>query len=74
MHYNYFLVVIQENGKKYAFVKKVSDFENLLHALNIPNAITINLYPTRRFARSMVECYNNEFKANGVYMFDTPTF
>lgn len=70
----YFVIVLNENGKKYAFMCSASENDNLLKKLYFSNAETINIRPTKKQAVHDVYNYNAIFKANGVYMFDTPTF
>lgn len=72
--YFYFAVQVEENGKYYAFVVKVSPSDNILSRLRIKNIITANICPSRKQAAALVEFWNEEHKQNRRYLFDTPIF
>lgn len=72
---NYYIAVqIEENGKYYAYVVKVSESINLLSALKIKNIITANICPTRKRAAEIVGEWNRVHKEQERYLFDCPNF
>lgn len=71
----YLAISIEENGKKYAQAWKLPVNRNLLNLPELfPNAVIICVCSTWTNARETVERWNAVYKANGVYMFDTPSF
>lgn len=70
MKYFYIAVQVEEGGKYYAYVVKVSESDNLLSKLKIKNIVTANICPTKKQAAALVEHWNNAYKANNKYMFD----
>ncbi len=71
MKYFYIAVQIEENDKYYAYVIKVSKNDNILSSLEIPNIITANICQTKKEAESWVKCWNDTWKADNRYMFDS---
>ena len=70
----YVAMQITENNKNYAYVIKVSENDNLLSKLKIPNIKATNIFPTKKRAYDVAEHWNACFKANGTYYFDEPLF
>lgn len=71
----YLACVTEENGKYYAHAAKVSQNTNILSALaRIPNLKTTNICNTKKQAEGIVAFWNNCYKQNGTYLFDTPKF
>lgn len=61
-----------KNGKNYAYVLPVSEKNNLCTYLaEHQNIVAANLCPTRKEAKSLVIFWNDCFRQNGTYMFDT---
>ena len=74
---NFYIAVLchYDDGKNYAFMLRVDCSTNLLCRLNgIQNAIAANLCPTKKAAQDLVTAWNNDFIANGTYLFSVPTF
>lgn len=70
----YFGVVIKEDGKHYSYVVKATSNDNLLSKLKIKNVVAINIFETKKRAEEVVTMWNNSYRANGTYMFDSPSF
>jgi hypothetical protein len=66
----YIAVQIKENEKRYAYVIKTTDNNNLLSVLNVKGIITANIW-SKTDAYKAVEYWNEQFKKNGTYMFDS---
>jgi len=69
----YIAVQIKENEKYYAYVIKTTDSNNLLSVLEIKGIITANIW-NKTEAYKVVEFWNENFKKNGTYLFDSPSF
>lgn len=74
MKYFYFAVTIEENGKYYSYIVKVSPFDNVLYKLNIPGIIQATITPTKKAAAELVKAWNATYKTNGRYLYDNPAF
>lgn len=74
MKYYYFAVTIEENGKYYAYAVKANENDNILCKLKIKNIKCANICPTKKRAAEIVEAWNDSYKTNGTYMFDSPSF
>lgn len=70
----YIAVQIKENDKWYAYTVKVESYDNLLSKLKIPNIITANICQSKKEAESWVQCWNDTWKADNRYMFDSVCF
>lgn len=69
---NFYIVVqIQENGKYYAYVIRATGADNLLSKLAIKNIVTANICPTRKAARALADFWNDCYKQNKTFLFDT---
>lgn len=56
----------------YAYVTKCTDSDNLLSVLNtIDGLVHANIFPTRKKAAEVVQLWNDSYKANGTYIFDS---
>lgn len=67
----YIAVQIEENGKFYAYMIRCTGSDNLLSKLSIKNIIAANICPTKKAARALVTFWNDLFKQNNTYLFDT---
>lgn len=65
----YFGIQIEENGKYCAIVVQATDSDNLYSKLKIKNAVSANLYPTKKQAEEIVRMWNDDFMQNGTYMY-----
>lgn len=74
MKYTYISVTVEENGKYYAYTVKVSESDNVLSKLKIKGIIHANIYGTKKKCEEVVDHWNECYKQNGTYMFDTPKF
>ena len=74
MKYYYFAVTIEENGKYYAYAVKANENDNILCKLKIKNIKCANICLTKKRAAEIVEAWNDSYKTNGTYMFDSPSF
>lgn len=71
----YLVLIIEEDGKKHAFLTTVTPSTNLYTFINRQHGVyAANIYPTKKQATWAVEHFNAMFKINGVYMFDNPQF
>ena len=63
------------NPGYYAYVLKTSDQHNLKSELErIGGLKCAHIYPTKKRAAEIVQFWNDGYKANGTYLFDTPNF
>lgn len=66
---------IEESGKFYAYAVKVSSSDNLTAILGrIAHLQAANIYGTKKQAAAVVQFWNDCYKQNGTYLFDTPGF
>lgn len=72
--YFYFAVTVQENGKYYSYVEKISSSQNILSKLNAPGVLHANICETKKRAVGIVERWNAIHRAQGLFLFDTPEF
>lgn len=72
--YYYIVVTVSENGKFYSYAVKVSPFDNLVSKFCIKNLVSANICTTKKHAAELVKAWNDSFKHNGRYMFDSPAF
>jgi predicted ATPase len=70
----YIAVQIKENEKYYAYALKVSNMDNLLSKLEIKGVVSANFLGTKKHTEEVVKSWNDAYKANGTYLFDTPSF
>lgn len=70
----YIAVTIKENGKYYAYALTVSESDNLVSKLEISGIIYANIFETKKLAREVIKSWNDAYKINGTYLFDTPSF
>lgn len=70
----YIAVTVEENEKYYSYVIKVSESDNLLCKLKIPNIVNATIFPTKKKAAEVVTLWNDSYKTNGTYYFDEPLF
>ena len=71
---SYLAVTVEENGKYYAYMIKHHNSNNLLNILDIKGILHANICETKKEAERIVENWNESYKQNGTYMFDTPNF
>ena len=74
MKYFHFAVTVQENGKYYSYVLKISPADNVIARLNVPGIIQANACESKKRAEALAEHWNACHRANGRYIFDTPAF
>lgn len=74
MKYFYIAVEIEENGKRYAYALKVTTCDNLLSKLTIKGIVSATLCDAKWRATELCRVWNEAYKANGTYLFDSPTF
>lgn len=74
MKYFYFAVTIEENEKYYAYMLKLSSFDNVLSKLKIKGILHANIFNTKKEAAATVEAWNKSYKANGTYLFENSPF
>ena len=70
----YAVAQVNQNGKYYAYMLKLSESDNLASKLKIKNLYAANLFETKKKAETAVKIYNDQFKANGEYLFDEIEF
>lgn len=72
--YFYFAITAEENGKFYSYIMKISASENVKARLNAPHISVATPCSTKKNAAFLVNLWNAEYKTNGTYLFDNPTF
>ena len=73
--YNYFVINIQEGGKNYAYAQKIAASNNLLSIfLGVKGIKTVNACKTFTEAKKIAAFWNNCYKENKTYLFDSPIF
>ena len=70
----YAAVTIQENGKYYSYAIPFTSSDNVLCKFKIPNLINACICKSKKEAAETVTVWNDCFKNNGTYLFDTPAF
>lgn len=64
------VIEVEEQGKRYAYMIKVSDNENILKVLsNINGIISATMCKTQKDAKYKVSHYNAVYKANGINLY-----
>lgn len=73
MDKNIFLALtVEENGKFYSWAYKVSSRNNLCDVLaRIKNLVSANVCDSYSKAKEIVSAWNDTYKANGTYLFDS---
>ena len=71
---SYLAVTVEENGKYYAYMIKHHNSNNLLSVLKIKGILHVNICDTKKEATKIVQEWNEGYKQNGTYMFDTLIF
>lgn len=74
MSYTYFAVAIEENDKYYAYLVKCAESDNVCSKLKIKGLTHTNVFKTKKKAAEAVTAWNEQYKANGSYLFDKPAF
>ncbi len=74
MKYFYLAITVEESGKYYSYIIKVSPSDNVLSKLKINGILWANICPTKKQAAAVVKTWNATHKANGTYLFDNPNF
>ena len=67
MKHFYIAAIYQKGGKFYAALLTVTESTNLAHALKDCHAA--NIFPTKKRAVSVVDAWNESFKAHGTYLY-----
>lgn len=65
----YAAITVQEDGKYYAYVLKISEADNALSALAVKGIVNANFCSTKAKAENTAAFWNKCFKVNGTYMF-----
>ena len=64
---------IQENGKRYAYVVKAPQHDNLVSVMQrVKNLEIAEIYNSKKQAGEVVTFWNECYKNNGSYMFSEP--
>ena len=67
--------ITEENGKNYAFIVPIRTGENIKPILErYKNTPVFHLCESRKQADDLVITWNEAYKNNGSYMFDSPSF
>ena len=70
----YIAITVSENKKYYSYMIKHNNNNNLLNVAKIKGILSANICDTKKEAERIVEQWNESYKQNGTYMFDTPQF
>lgn len=68
------VVSIEQNGKNYAYVMRVSDQDNLIAKFKIKGITTAIVCGTRKKAKELVTAWNTSYRENGTYLYDEESF
>lgn len=73
---NYWLAcTVEESGKFYVYIVKAPQNYNLCSILaGVANLKSANIYRTKKQAGEIVTFWNECYRNNGTYLFDTPQF
>ena len=74
MKKHYLAITIRENEKYYSYVLPVPESDNLIAALKIKNIYNAMICSSKKSASEIVNTWNETYKQNGSYLFDTPLF
>ena len=67
----YLAIQISRDNKWYAYMWPVLEYVNVYAMLkDIPDVVSANIFATKTHARDVVMAWNENFKTNGVYMYD----
>lgn len=69
MKNSFVAVSVQEDGKYYAYMVKISESDNALSRLAIKGIVHANIFTTKKKAEEAVDCWNECYRINGTYMF-----
>ena len=70
----YIAATVAENDKYYSYVIKISDSNNLVSVLSkVKGLVSANVWPKNQ-AIDAVREWNEAYRRNGTYLFDTPAF
>ena len=67
-------VTVQEYGRYYSYVTPISAADNALSKLAITGIVSANIYRTKKQAAEVVTFWNECYRKNGTYLFDSPEF
>jgi hypothetical protein len=71
----YFAVTVTENKKHYSYVVKTTESANLCAVFErIKGLQSANICPTKKAACELAAYWNECYKNNGTYLFDSPSF
>ena len=70
----YIAITVSENRKYYSYMIKHNNSNNFLNVAKIKGILSANICDTKKEAERIVEQWNESYKQNGTYMFDTPQF
>lgn len=70
----YIAITIKENEKYYSYVLPVYESDNLLSKLKIKNIYNAMICSTKKHAGEIITAWNETYKNNESYLFDTPNF
>lgn len=71
---SYIAVTVSENEKYYSYMIKHHNSNNLLNVAKIKGILSANICDTKKEAERIVKQWNESYKQNETYMFDTPQF
>ena len=74
MKNRYFVATIKENDKLYSYVIKTNKSDNILYKINVKNVQYVMLCDTKKEACRIASTWNNQYKENGTYLFENPSF
>lgn len=65
----------EPNPGYYSYIIPVTEDRNIKSALDtVGGLVSANIYTTRKRAAEVVNTWNDEYKAAGLYLFDSPAF
>lgn len=74
--YVWYVLTREKDGKRYAHAFRLRSNYNIASFVkDYPDIEWMNSCPTKKFAESLAQAWNDSFKNNGTYMFsDGPAF
>ena len=69
----YIAVTEKHNEKLYSYWISVTSNDNILSKLSNPRLVNANVFGTRKEAASVADSWNQSYKNNGTYLYDTKT-
>lgn len=70
MKYFYIVFDAKENDKRYSYVERISECENLVGYMIDEHIVSANIAHSKKEAEKWVDSLNKGYKQRGIYKFD----